>query len=201
MSGENKSASAARDLLAHHSVLGTHEDGVAALLERGEKSLVGDGRLLCEEGKTGNSLYFLIEGQVRVTKDGTDEYCQTLATLQAPAILGHVSLIDGSPRSASCVVYGSARVVRLEKSIYDELLGEKSIAGTTLRRMLISSQRRSPLNVSGAKSSSSVKRPSATSTSRSNVSPNWLASTGPSKRAAANSRCPVTGPLTSRNSP
>ena len=30
-------------------------------------------------------------------------------------------------------------MVRLEKSIYDELLGEKSIAGTTLRRMLISS--------------------------------------------------------------
>ena len=139
MTAKNRGAELARELLVHHSVLGAHEDGVTALLQRGRPIHAADGHILCEEGKAGSTLYFLLEGQVRVSKERADEQPEVLATLDAPAILGHVSLIDGSPRSASCTVIGSATVVALEQAVYDRLVAERSVAGTTLRRMLLSS--------------------------------------------------------------
>ncbi len=139
MSAEDRKTHIARELLTHHSVLGARVDGVTALLARGEQVRLGDGHLLCEEGKSGESLYFLTEGRVRVSRDGLGEYMQVLAVLEAPSILGHVSLIDGSPRSATCTVLGEATVVRLYKKVYDQLLSETTVAGTSLRRMLLSS--------------------------------------------------------------
>lgn len=134
-----KGTELARKLLAQHSLPGAHVGQVLSVLKRGQRARVEEGDVLCKEGMSGGKLFFLLDGQVRVTRARDDGEEQELAILEAPAILGHVSLIDGSPRSASCTVVGSAFVVQLEQDVYEQVLREASSAGTLLRRMLLSS--------------------------------------------------------------
>lgn len=56
------------------------------------------------EGDPGNQCYFILSGQVNVTKDLGEGRAQRLATLVAGDTFGEIALIDRKPRSAGCVV-------------------------------------------------------------------------------------------------
>src|SRR3954462_605772 len=58
------------------------------------------GQVLCNEGDPGESIYILEEGLLRVTQWTAAGDEAVLAVVEAPAAVGELSLLDGSPRSA-----------------------------------------------------------------------------------------------------
>lgn len=67
-----------------------------AQLERGDR--------IFSEGDPGNQCFFILSGQVNVTKDLGDGREQRLATLVSGDTFGEIAIIDRKPRSAGCVV-------------------------------------------------------------------------------------------------
>jgi CRP/FNR family transcriptional regulator, cyclic AMP receptor protein len=75
-----------------------------------------DDTTVCVEGEEGDAAYFIASGSVQVQRSG-----QPLAHLQAGEVFGMVALIDGGPRSATCVTEGPTRLLRLGRGDFDNL--------------------------------------------------------------------------------
>jgi CRP/FNR family transcriptional regulator, cyclic AMP receptor protein len=68
------------------------------------------GQILCNEGDPGESIYILEEGQLRVTQWTPTGDEAVLAVVDAPAAVGELSLLDGSPRSATLTAVGPVSI-------------------------------------------------------------------------------------------
>lgn len=70
------------------------------------------GEVLVEDGDPGDSMFAIVQGRVRVEKDGV-----VLATLDKGEHFGELSLIDQRPRSArvQCETFGSAIIIQREQ--------------------------------------------------------------------------------------
>jgi CRP-like cAMP-binding protein len=75
-----------------------------------------DATTLCSEGEAGDAAYFIVSGSVRVLRSA-----QPLAQLQAGEWFGMVALMDGGPRSATCVTEGATRLLRLGRADFETL--------------------------------------------------------------------------------
>ncbi len=102
--------------------------GLAAALEERQ---VGDGQAVFAEGDPGDSMYFLLDGRVRIEKrtDAAGASRKTLTVLEAGDYFGEMSLFDQKPRSASAVADGPTRIARLTKAAFDELQRRSAQAG------------------------------------------------------------------------
>jgi CRP-like cAMP-binding protein len=109
------------------------------LLHRGDEKYLSEKTLLCGEGQPSDAMYVLLEGQIDVTRKDTSGQMRTLTTLHAPALLGHMGLIDGSNRSATCRAKTDVRVIQFTRARYHDLVEDRSRLGATLRRLLCSS--------------------------------------------------------------
>ncbi len=74
------------------------------------------GTTVCTEGDAGDAAYFIASGAVQVQRGG-----YPLARLEAGEVFGMVALMDGGPRSASCVTDGSTRLFRLARVDFEQL--------------------------------------------------------------------------------
>jgi CRP-like cAMP-binding protein len=83
------------------------------------------GQVLCNEGDPGESIYILEEGQLRVTQwtPAGDE--AVLAVVEAPAAVGELSLLDGSPRSATLTAIGPVHVRLIPRKAFMSLIQEQ----------------------------------------------------------------------------
>lgn len=126
-------------LIETHPSPAADPEALARLLERCQPLRLMDGAELCREGEPGNALFFLMDGSVQVWRRDNRQQPRRLATVDAPALVGHMALVDGSTRSASCSAVGHVRALVLERAAYQALMSELSPEGTALRRLLLSS--------------------------------------------------------------
>jgi len=129
----------ARKLLRSHRVRGVRPKDLAVALFAGRPYRVADGKRLCREGEPSDSMFVLLKGSIQVLRkdDRGDE--RQLAVLQAPALVGHMGLVDGSPRSASCVAVGEIGCLLMDRVTFQRLLNESSAGGGAMRRLLLAS--------------------------------------------------------------
>ena len=129
----------AKKILLAHPFVGRNVKPMVKVLEAcGERALEG-GETLCAEADPSGEMWFLLNGGVRVLKKGPRGEEKELAVIQAPALIGHMGLIDGSSRSATCQAVTASSVAVLDQRSYKRILGEPTTRGTALRRLLISS--------------------------------------------------------------
>src|SRR5262245_15517819 len=79
-------------------------------------------KTIVEEGLTGDYMYVLREGQVKVTKLSSDGREKVLELLEAGDFFGEMSLVDSAPRSASVKTMTAARVLALSRNDFLSLL-------------------------------------------------------------------------------
>jgi len=84
----------------------------------------GSGEVLVREGETGESMFVVEHGRVRVTKSGGEigTGVVVLATLGEGAFFGEMSLLTGAPRSATVTSEGGCEVLVLSKAALAPLL-------------------------------------------------------------------------------
>ncbi len=117
-------------------------DALTRLAPALEEKSYGDGELVFAEGDPGDSMYLILEGQVRiekragtviagtVSKPGSEN--KTLTVLEAGDYFGEMALMDQKPRSASAAVSGNARVLRLSKAAFDHFEESGSAVATSV---------------------------------------------------------------------
>lgn len=139
----------ARGLLEAHPCRGVKINHLAQVLAAARLRRLGNGDALITEGEAGDELYFLLDGSVRVQRRDSKGRMRELAVMQAPCLVGHMSLVDNSPRSASCLAEGRTVVAALDRKTYNDILTEASPRGTALRRLLLASLTRQLADANG----------------------------------------------------
>jgi CRP/FNR family cyclic AMP-dependent transcriptional regulator len=128
----------ARQLLAHSQARGAQATDLARALARGRPVSWSDGELMCFEGDPSEDLYLVIRGQIRVLRNDASGIPRELVTLSPPNLVGHMGLVDGSPRSATCEAAGDVAGLCLDRNTFRGLMDDASAAGTSFRRLILS---------------------------------------------------------------
>lgn len=129
----------ATQLLSKHPCPGITATALGGVLAAGQVVDAGPATMLCQEGEPPRSLFFLLTGEVRVSRRDPQGRPRELTRIQAPAMVGHMALIDGSNRSASCLTIADATYVVLDRPGYERLLDDPNTVGAALRRLLLTS--------------------------------------------------------------
>ena len=84
------------------------------------------GSFLCKEGDQDGHLYFLVTGEVEVSKKDATGNAHVLATLGDGALLGELSWIMGTPCTANLKVSKETFIIRLNGEALAKQLQERS---------------------------------------------------------------------------
>lgn len=88
------------------------------------ETVVADGGAIVAEGEFADSMYFLVEGRVRIAKEG-----RTVAELGPRDFLGEMAVFDGERRSATATAVGECRLLQLARGdLFDVMEDEPGIA-------------------------------------------------------------------------
>jgi CRP-like cAMP-binding protein len=92
---------------------------IAAIATRREAP---GGTALFAEGSTGDEMYVLLSGKVRISKrlPGVGE--EALAILEPGAYFGEMAMVDDSPRSADALAHTSCAVAVLKREELEQLM-------------------------------------------------------------------------------
>ena len=85
-----------------------------------EEVSVAPNERIINEGDEGTHFYIIVEGEISVTKRGTDG---ELARRKTGDYFGELSLRTGAPTNASVTAATSAKVVRMDRGAFQRLLG------------------------------------------------------------------------------
>lgn len=92
-----------------------------------------EGEKIFSEGSAGDSLYIIAEGKIIIKSSEV-----ILAERFAGECIGEMSLIDGSPRSASAFAGSDVRALKLEVDKFSALLANEPMIGFNLFKILSS---------------------------------------------------------------
>lgn len=84
------------------------------------------GATICREGEPGSSCFFIVRGDVEVSKRVAGAGERPITTLKNGAIFGHISLVDSGPRSATCTAKTPTSCVVLDRPDFDTLFSSGS---------------------------------------------------------------------------
>ncbi|MEA2485308.1 MAG: family transcriptional regulator, cyclic receptor protein [Actinomycetota bacterium] len=115
---------------------------LSSLAERAVERTYKKGQLLVYQGDSGDSLFVIIEGLVKVMVTSEEGEEMVLVTLRPSDTFGELSLVDGGPRSASAEAVEPTRVLIITRAILLELLGDHPSLTDSLLRSLGSLARR-----------------------------------------------------------
>jgi len=109
-------------------------DALARLGEALVEQDYADGQAVFAEGDAGDSMFFILQGCVRIEKrtQASGAAHKALAVLEAGDYFGEMALLDQKARSASAVAAGGARILRLSKAAFDQMQGGGSAAGMSV---------------------------------------------------------------------
>ena len=99
-----------------------------------EEKNYADGQAVFAEGDPGDSMYFIVQGCVRIEKraQATSAVHKILTVLEAGDYFGEMALLDQKPRSASAVAAGGTTILRLSKAAFDQMQAKSSAAGMSV---------------------------------------------------------------------
>lgn len=115
---------------------------LSSLAERAVERSYKKGQLLVYQGDSGDSVFVIVEGLVKVMVTSEEGEEMVLVTLRPRDTFGELSLVDGGPRSASAEAIEPTTVLIITRPILLELLGQHPSLTDTLLRSLGSLARR-----------------------------------------------------------
>lgn len=86
---------------------------------------IAAGRVIFNEGDAGSYMGLLVKGQVEIVKKDHEGKPHRIVLVGRGKTVGEMSLIDGEPRSATCVATQSSALLVLSKDNYGRIIKEK----------------------------------------------------------------------------
>ncbi len=78
-----------------------------------------EGRVLMRQGERGDEMFILLDGEVRVERDG-----ELVAQRGSGEILGEIALVDGGPRSATVTLAAPSRLLVIGRREFQSMMDE-----------------------------------------------------------------------------
>ncbi|BBB32165.1 CRP/FNR family transcriptional regulator, anaerobic regulatory protein [Thermotomaculum hydrothermale] len=95
---------------------------------------VTKGEIIVSENELGDSMYLILEGEVKVSLMSEEGKEIILSTLRKGDCFGEMSLLDGEPRSANVIALTDTELLELSReSFLNEIVSNKHIAGAILK--------------------------------------------------------------------
>lgn len=98
----------------------TPDDILASVARIIEEVEVTQGENFIREGKSGDCLFVVIEGEVRVHSDN-----KTITLLGSGKTVGELALLDPEPRSASVTAMEDTLLFRIDREPFAELMADR----------------------------------------------------------------------------
>ena len=98
-----------------HLFHGIAERGLARIAAIAQEESYKMGQVIFKEGETGGSLYLILEGKVRISREVSGMGEEALAVLREGDAFGEMALIDAVPRSADARVHEACRLLVISK--------------------------------------------------------------------------------------
>ena len=95
------------------------------------------GQEVIREGDAGDFMMFVIEGSIQVFKQGNNDAPRLIAVVGSGKTLGEMSLIDGDPRSASCIADRVTVMGVLTRESLASIILEQPILGAKILMELV----------------------------------------------------------------
>jgi CRP/FNR family cyclic AMP-dependent transcriptional regulator len=131
------------DLLARMPVFsGLAEDARKGLAEQLTRRVERRGVVLFTEGESGDSVYIVLNGKVKISRRSGDGRENLLAVLGPGDIFGELSLFDPGPRTATASAITDVEVASLEHAALRPWLGRRPEAAELLLKVLARRLRR-----------------------------------------------------------
>ncbi|MGA7096810.1 MAG: cyclic nucleotide-binding domain-containing protein, partial [Acidimicrobiia bacterium] len=106
------------------------DDLLDQVCAQSEQMTLPPGELIIEEGSHSEDMFVVVDGELRVTKAGSDREV-VLATLGPGEVVGEIALLDRAPRTASVTTATEATVIRIPAAAFETLLEDSRV----VRRM------------------------------------------------------------------
>lgn len=85
------------------------------------------GTVVFKEGDAGNYMCLLIKGEVEILKDDQEGKPRRIVAVTHGKTVGEMSIIDGEPRSATCVASQDSVLLLLTKDNYARIIKDRPI--------------------------------------------------------------------------
>jgi CRP/FNR family transcriptional regulator, cyclic AMP receptor protein len=121
---------------------GLDDEAAQALSSSMSESRLGRGEVLFSEGDSGDRLYIVTSGKVKLGRSSSDGRENLLAVLGPGQMFGELSLFDPGPRTATATVVTDARVARLPKSALQKWVQDRPQIAMQLLRVVARRLRR-----------------------------------------------------------
>jgi len=119
------------------ALAGLSAEQSATLASHVEVASHDDGHVFIEEGQTGSDAFFVIEGNVSVTRmKGADQRIKELNRMAPREIFGIISLIDHKERTSTCRAYGAVKVAKLSRESFGALRDQHPAVALHLERII-----------------------------------------------------------------
>lgn len=112
------------------------ESEIDELLRITNRARFKPGTAICAQGERGDSMYIIRSGIVSVQTAAPTGATVTLARLSEGMVVGEMSLIDNSPRSASLVAESEVVLYVISRANFDRLKAEMNPAAYKLMRAI-----------------------------------------------------------------
>lgn len=131
---------------------------LTAVLSQGTFEHVGPAGIVFNQGDPGDRMYVIKSGVLEVVTQPSDNTPSvTVAFLGVGEVVGELALLTGSPRSATIRCPENAELFRLDKAVFDDLMGSlpgmaRSMCEVIARRLeatTLKSRRAEPKQLSG----------------------------------------------------
>ncbi len=110
------------------------EEHLREILSHCKEKNVEKGEVIVSENELGDSMYLILEGEVKVSLMSEDGKEIILSTLRKGDCFGEMSLLDGEPRSANVIALSKTDLLELSrKDFLNEIVSNKHIAGAILK--------------------------------------------------------------------
>lgn len=80
------------------------------------------GEYIFREGESGNRLYLIVEGEVRISRDVPGSGEEALAVLKRGALFGEMAVFDRTERSTDAISNGGTSVLTIARPDFEMLL-------------------------------------------------------------------------------
>lgn len=88
---------------------------------------VATGTVVFNEGDTGSYACVLVEGEVEILKSDHEGVPRRIVTVARGKTIGEMSIVDGEPRSATCVATQDSVLLVLTKENYLRIIKERPV--------------------------------------------------------------------------
>ena len=104
--------------------------------DRYKRRHVPAGTTLCHEGDFGDTMYFVVQGSLQISKRVIQGADRVIATLSVGQYAGELSLLTGAQRNATIRAVEETEVIEIDQEAFLQLMHEQPRIGLDLMRQL-----------------------------------------------------------------